>query len=217
MRQQKEWGGYLEGWHVKHACDRRTILALNGKIHETTFHAWTALENRSGPILLRTLNSNARSLRGLGSVSLPTSQTSAWLCLELLTSSLLRLVWSPIRDIGILVVNCILFNPTPSVSVAWLWTITNLGVTLLASYNLGLRGMGCSAGLISIDLAKDLLKILPNTYALVVSRENITLNWYFGDNRSMLVSNPSFRMSGAAAILASNRWSGLIAGVQSTN
>ncbi|KAL6955462.1 3-ketoacyl-CoA synthase 20, partial [Sarracenia purpurea var. burkii] len=44
----------------------------------------------------------------------------------------------------------------------------------------------------------------PNSYALVVSMENMTLNWYFGNNRSILVSNCLFRMGGAA-ILLSNR------------
>jgi len=40
-----------------------------------------------------------------------------------------------------------------------------------------------------------------NTYALVVSMENITLNWYWGNNRSMLMSNCLFRMGGAAVLL----------------
>uniref|UniRef100_A0A6V7QRA8 FAE domain-containing protein n=1 Tax=Ananas comosus var. bracteatus TaxID=296719 RepID=A0A6V7QRA8_ANACO len=65
--------------------------------------------------------------------------------------------------------------------------------------------MGCSAGLISIDLAKQLLQVHRNTYALVVSMENITLNWYFGNNRSMLVSNCLFRMGGAAILLTNRR------------
>uniref|UniRef100_A0A453HWH4 very-long-chain 3-oxoacyl-CoA synthase n=1 Tax=Aegilops tauschii subsp. strangulata TaxID=200361 RepID=A0A453HWH4_AEGTS len=43
-----------------------------------------------------------------------------------------------------------------------------------------------------------------NSYALVVSMENITLNWYWGNDRSMLMSNCLFRMGGAA-ILLSNR------------
>ncbi|VAH91809.1 unnamed protein product [Triticum turgidum subsp. durum] len=73
---------------------------------------------------------------------------------------------------------------------------------LLASYNLG--GMGCSAGLISIDLAKQLLQVHQNSYALVVSMENITLNWYWGNDRSMLMSNCLFRMGGTA-ILLTNR------------
>ncbi|XP_010522508.1 PREDICTED: 3-ketoacyl-CoA synthase 20 [Tarenaya hassleriana] len=104
------------------------------------------------------------------------------------------------KDIGILVVNCSLFNPTPSLS-AMIVNKYKLRGNIL-SYNLG--GMGCSAGLISIDLAKQLLQVQPNSYALVVSMENITLNWYFGNERSMLLSNCIFRMGGAA-ILLSNR------------
>ncbi|KAJ6840598.1 3-ketoacyl-CoA synthase 11-like [Iris pallida] len=71
------------------------------------------------------------------------------------------------------------------------------------SYNLG--GMGCSAGLISVDLARNLLQVHPNSYALVVSTENITLNWYFGNDRSKLVSNCLFRMGGAAVLLSNKR------------
>lgn len=59
------------------------------------------------------------------------------------------------KEIGIIVLNCTLFNPVPSLCS----TIVNhykLKEDVL-SYNLG--GMGCSAGLISIDLAKDLLKV----------------------------------------------------------
>ncbi|KAL4329630.1 hypothetical protein AHAS_Ahas13G0319300 [Arachis hypogaea] len=65
--------------------------------------------------------------------------------------------------------------------------------------------MGCSAGLISIDLAKDLLKANPNSYAVVVSTDNITLNWYFGNERSMLLCNCIFRMGGAAVLLSNKR------------
>ena len=41
--------------------------------------------------------------------------------------------------------------------------------------------MGCSAGIIAIDLADRLLKLNPNKYALVLSTENITQNWYAAD------------------------------------
>ncbi|KAL5572193.1 hypothetical protein UlMin_021790 [Ulmus minor] len=88
-------------------------------------------------------------------------------------------------EIGILIVNCSLFNPTPSLS-AMIVNRYKLR-TDIKSYNLG--GMGCSAGLISIDLAKDLLR-------------NITLNWYFGNDRSMLLCNCIFRMGGAAVLLS---------------
>ena len=39
----------------------------------------------------------------------------------------------------------------------------------------------------------------------MVSTENITLNWYFGNDRSMLLSNCIFRMGGAAALLSNHR------------
>jgi 3-ketoacyl-CoA synthase len=66
--------------------------------------------------------------------------------------------------------------------------------------------MGCSASPISIDLAKRLLTNpnQRNSLALVVSTENITQNWYRGNDRAMLLSNTLFRC-GAAAILLSNR------------
>ncbi|KAK7388750.1 hypothetical protein VNO78_23577 [Psophocarpus tetragonolobus] len=102
------------------------------------------------------------------------------------------------KDIGILIVNCSLFNPTPSLSAMIVNHYRLRGN--IKSYNLG--GMGCSAGLISIDLAKDLLQANPNSYALVISMENITLNWYFGNDRSKLVSNCLFRMGGAAVLLS---------------
>ncbi|KAL3640304.1 3-ketoacyl-CoA synthase 11 [Castilleja foliolosa] len=102
------------------------------------------------------------------------------------------------KDIGILVVNCSLFNPTPSLS-SMIVNHYKLRGNIL-SYNLG--GMGCSAGLISIDLAKQLLQVNPNSYALVMSMENITLNYYNGNNRSMLISNCIFRMGGAAVLLS---------------
>ncbi|GAB4832912.1 3-ketoacyl-CoA synthase 11 [Ancistrocladus abbreviatus] len=105
------------------------------------------------------------------------------------------------KDIGILVVNCSLFNPTPSLSAMIINHYKLRGH--ITSYNLG--GMGCSAGLISIDLSKQLLQVHPNSYALVVSMENITLNWYLGNDRSMLVSNCLFRMGGAAILLSNRR------------
>ncbi|KAB1215191.1 3-ketoacyl-CoA synthase 17 [Morella rubra] len=105
-----------------------------------------------------------------------------------------------VKDIGILVVNCSVFSPTPSLSAMVVNRYKLRGNIM--SYNLG--GMGCSAGLISIDLAKRLLQVEPNSYALVVSMESMNLNWYGGNNRSMLITNCLFRL-GAAAILLSNR------------
>ena len=100
-------------------------------------------------------------------------------------------------DIGIVIVNCSLFCPTPSLS-AMLVNHFKMRSDCL-TYNLG--GMGCSAGGISIDLARRLLRghEQKGSLALVVSTENITQNWYRGNDRGMLLQNTLFRC-GAAAI-----------------
>ncbi|KAJ3670807.1 hypothetical protein LUZ60_008233 [Juncus effusus] len=105
------------------------------------------------------------------------------------------------KDIGIVIVNCSLFNPTPSLSAMIVNKYKLRGN--IKSYNLG--GMGCSAGVISIDLARNLLQANPNAYALVVSMENITLNKYMGNRKSMLISNVLFRVGGAAMLLSNRR------------
>ncbi|WOK98521.1 hypothetical protein Cni_G07233 [Canna indica] len=104
------------------------------------------------------------------------------------------------RDIGILVVNCSLFNPVPSLSAVIVnrYKLRNE----IRSFNLG--GMGCSAGVIAVDLVRDLLQVNCSTYAVVVSTENITRNWYLGRRRSMLITNCLFRLGGSAVLL-SNR------------
>nr|AAX58618.1 beta-ketoacyl-CoA synthase [Orychophragmus violaceus] len=102
------------------------------------------------------------------------------------------------KEIGLLVVNSSIFNPTPSLSAMVVNTFKLR--SNIRSFNLG--GMGCSAGAIAIDLAKDLLHVHKNTYALVVSTENITDHIYAGDNRSMMVSNCLFRVGGAAILLS---------------
>ncbi|MBA0784568.1 hypothetical protein Gotri_027696 [Gossypium trilobum] len=102
------------------------------------------------------------------------------------------------KDVGILVVNCSLFNPTPSLSSMIINKYKMRGN--IKSFNLG--GMGCSASVISVDLAKDMLQVHRNNYAIVVSTENITQNWYFGNNKAMLLPNCLFRIGGAAVLLS---------------
>eukprot|EP00252_Welwitschia_mirabilis_P008088 TRINITY_DN19796_c0_g1_i2.p1 TRINITY_DN19796_c0_g1~~TRINITY_DN19796_c0_g1_i2.p1 ORF type:complete len:517 (+),score=28.37 TRINITY_DN19796_c0_g1_i2:291-1841(+) len=102
------------------------------------------------------------------------------------------------KDIGILVVNCSLFNPPPSLSAMIVNKYKLRGN--IRSFNLG--GMGCSAGVIAIDLAKDMLQVHRKTYAVVVSMENITQNWYFGNRKSMLIPNCLFRVGGSAILLS---------------
>lgn len=66
--------------------------------------------------------------------------------------------------------------------------------------------MGCSASLISVDLAKSLLSAHPNSNAVVISTENLTQNLYGGNERAFLLQNTLFRVGGAA-MLFSNRLS----------
>ncbi|KAF5175396.1 3-ketoacyl-CoA synthase [Thalictrum thalictroides] len=104
------------------------------------------------------------------------------------------------KDIKILVVNCGILNTTPSLSAM---VINHYKLPHdIESYNLG--GMGCAAGVIAIDLAKDLLNAHPGSYALVVSTESVSFTWYMGNEKDMLLPNCFFRM-GAAAMLLSNR------------
>lgn len=104
-------------------------------------------------------------------------------------------------QIDFLVINCSLFVPTPSLC-AMVCNRFKLRSNV-RSYNLG--GMGCSANVISVDLAKQLVQNEAGTRALVISTENLTQNLYEGDDKSMLLQNTLFRVGGCALLLSSRR------------
>ncbi|KVI12417.1 hypothetical protein Ccrd_009175 [Cynara cardunculus var. scolymus] len=104
------------------------------------------------------------------------------------------------HDIGILIANCCIYNTVPSLSTI----IVNRYKLPENVINYNLVGMGCSAGLLAIGLAKQLLQVHRNSYALIVSTESITENCYPGKDRSKSLINALFRVGGAA-ILLSNR------------
>ncbi|KAK4759240.1 hypothetical protein SAY87_022371 [Trapa incisa] len=103
------------------------------------------------------------------------------------------------RAIDILIINNSLFTPVPSLT-AMVINRFNMRSNVM-SFNLS--GMGCSAGIVSVSLASDLLKVHRNSLALVVSTEVLTGNWYTGKNKSMLISNCLFRMGCAAVLMSS--------------
>ncbi|KAL9226548.1 hypothetical protein vseg_002348 [Gypsophila vaccaria] len=104
------------------------------------------------------------------------------------------------RDIDILIVNCSLFSPTPSLSAM----VVNKYKLRSNIMSFNLSGMGCSCSPISVSLARDLLQVHPNSNAMVISTEIITPNYYQGKERAMLLPNCLFRL-GCAAILLSNK------------
>lgn len=106
------------------------------------------------------------------------------------------------KEVDILVINCSLFSPTPSLCAM---VVSKFGMRPdVATYNLS--GMGCSASLISIELAKNLLQARSmGGKALVVSTEIITPNLYHGNERGFLVQNTLFRCGGAAIVLSNHR------------
>jgi len=109
------------------------------------------------------------------------------------------------KEIDILIINCSLFSPTPSLC-AMVAHHFQMRQDVL-SFNLA--GMGCSAGLVSIDLAKRLLESRPRSRALVVSTENLTQAFYHGNDRAFLLQNTLFRCGGAAVLLSNRVQDGL--------
>mmetsp|Transcript_9321 Transcript_9321/g.25771 ORF Transcript_9321/g.25771 Transcript_9321/m.25771 type:complete len:563 (-) Transcript_9321:294-1982(-) len=106
------------------------------------------------------------------------------------------------REVDFLIINCSLFSPTPSLCAM---VTAKFGMRSdVKTYNLS--GMGCSASIISIDLAEQLLRNSHrNSKALVVSTEILTPNFYHGNERGFLIQNTLFRCGGAAMVL-SNSW-----------
>lgn len=100
------------------------------------------------------------------------------------------------KEVDILITCCSIFCPTPSMTAA----IVNRFKMRpdIQSYHLG--GMGCSMGVVSINLVRDLLKAHPNSVAMLCTTEITTPAFYTGSDRSRLVTNLLFRMGGAAML-----------------
>jgi 3-ketoacyl-CoA synthase len=133
--------------------------------------------------------------------SIAAARAEAEMVLGATVNDALRAAGVAPSQIDAVVVNCSLFCPTPSLAamVVRMWGLR----PDVVAYNLG--GQGCSAGVIAVGLAQEILQAYPNFRVLVVSTENITQNWYFGSDRSMLIPNALFRLGGAAAVLSNRR------------
>ncbi|EFJ44710.1 hypothetical protein VOLCADRAFT_95052 [Volvox carteri f. nagariensis] len=103
-------------------------------------------------------------------------------------------------DIDILITTCSIYCPTPSMASM---VVNAFGLRKdVQSYHLG--GMGCSNGVVGINLVADLLAAHPNSNALFITTEITTPAYYWGVERHRLVTNLLFRM-GAAAMLLTNK------------
>ncbi|XP_057523457.1 3-ketoacyl-CoA synthase 17-like [Amaranthus tricolor] len=108
----------------------------------------------------------------------------------------------PSKDIHIVIVTCGSFSPSPSLS-SMLVNHYKMGPTV-RTFNLS--GMGCGSGILAIDMASHMLRSSGRKIqnVLIVITENISLNWYSGEDRSKLVTNCIFRVGCAAAILTND-------------
>ncbi|CAH9107371.1 unnamed protein product [Cuscuta epithymum] len=94
------------------------------------------------------------------------------------------------------------------VNVSMLACMPSLSARIINHYKMredikvyNLSGMGCSASLLSINIVDSIFKSRENLYALVVTSESLTPNWYTGNDRSMILANCLFRIGGCAILL----------------
>ncbi|CAH8358389.1 unnamed protein product [Eruca vesicaria subsp. sativa] len=104
------------------------------------------------------------------------------------------------RSIDILITNCSLHAPTPSLTAM----VINKFHMRSNIKSFSLSGMGCAAGILSVSLANDLLKVHRGSLALILSTEALNTHWYIGKDRSMLLTNCLFRMGAAAVLMSSD-------------
>lgn len=94
------------------------------------------------------------------------------------------------QEIDVLVTNCSIYCPTPSLCSMLINKFKFRQE--VQSYHLG--GMGCGNGVMAFSLLRDLLQARPNCKALFVPAEIVTYCFYPGLQKDFMVANAIFRM-----------------------
>ena len=192
-----------ESWKVSHA-EILEMMKRQGCFNDESLEFMKKILDRSGtgqstawpPGIVKSLQPDAPKADRSMSASREEAETVIF---DVVEQALKKANVKP-KEIDVLIINCSLFSPTPSLCAM---VLSKFGMRAdCATYNLS--GQGCAASLISIDLAKRLLGN-HNRKALVVSTEIITPNLYHGNDRGFLIQNTLFRCGGAAMVL-SNSW-----------
>ncbi|KAE8798176.1 3-ketoacyl-CoA synthase 5 [Hordeum vulgare] len=101
-----------------------------------------------------------------------------------------------------LITNCSAFCPIPSIAdmiVNKYKLRGDIGV-------MNLSGMACSASMIAVGLASNMLQVMPQgSHVLVVSTETIGPSYYSGNKPSMQLCNILLRVGGVAKLLSTSR------------
>ncbi|KAJ8448659.1 hypothetical protein Cgig2_010546 [Carnegiea gigantea] len=105
------------------------------------------------------------------------------------------------RDIDFLIVNCSAFCSSPSLSSM----IVNKFEMRSDVKTFNLSGMGCSASILAMALAQNLLLVHKESNVIILSTEILTTGLYSGKERPKLVLNCLFRMGGAAILLTNRK------------
>ncbi|CAM0949398.1 unnamed protein product [Alopecurus aequalis] len=101
--------------------------------------------------------------------------------------------------INVLITNCSGFCPVPSNADRIMNRYKLRGDIRV----INLSGMGCSAAVTAVGLAKNILQGLPSgSHVLVVSTETLGPHYYKGNTRSMHLVNILFRMGGSVKLLS---------------
>ncbi|EEQ98033.1 conserved hypothetical protein [Perkinsus marinus ATCC 50983] len=189
-------------WKVSHE-DIINIAKIQGCYTEDSLNFMQRLLERSGtcpdksaaypPVVVESLRTNAPA-----DASAVNTREEAREVIITTVKDLLKKTGVHPKSIDYIIVNCAMYNPTPSHAAM---IVNEVGMRNdVITYNLS--GMGCSAGVITIDLATRLLRETRGR-ALIVSTEILTRCFYRGNDREPLMGNTLFRCGGAAALLSS--------------